>query len=86
MSEIILAAHEDDGKTLAEMKDFRNPLRSELVSLCMSYALYTMKVYLLLDVVKGVRRVDGEADQDHMRIWVGQRTETIVIFLARRVP
>ena len=45
-----------------------------------------MKVYLLLDVVEGVRRVDSEADQDNMRIWVGQRTETIVIFLARRVP
>jgi hypothetical protein len=28
VSEIILATDEDDRKTLAEMEDFRNPLRS----------------------------------------------------------
>jgi hypothetical protein len=86
MSEIVLAAHKDDWKTLTEMEDFRNPLQSKLVSRCMSYPFYAMTSYLLLDVVKGVRRVDSEADQDDMGIWVGQRTETIVIFLTRRIP
>ena len=42
--------------------------------------------YLLLDVVKRVGRVDGEANQDNMRVRVGQRSQTVVIFLARGIP
>ena len=41
---------------------------------------------LLLHVVKRVGGVDGEADQNNVGIWVGKRTETIVIFLASRIP
>jgi len=39
-----------------------------------------------LDVVKGVGRVDSEADEDDVRIWVRQRSQTIVIFLASGIP
>jgi hypothetical protein len=39
-----------------------------------------------LNVVEGVRRVDGKADEDDMRIRVGERSKTIVIFLACRIP
>lgn len=42
--------------------------------------------YLLLDVIKGVGRVDGEADQDDVRIGVGEGTETVVILLAGGIP
>ena len=42
--------------------------------------------YLLLDVVKRVGRVDGEADQDNVRVGVGERAETVVIFLASSIP
>lgn len=42
--------------------------------------------YLLLDVVEGVGRVDSEADQDDMGIGVGERSETVVIFLSSRIP
>lgn len=42
--------------------------------------------YLLLDVVQGVRGIDGEADQDDMRVGVGERAETVVILLASRIP
>jgi hypothetical protein len=42
--------------------------------------------YLLLDVVKGIRGVDSEADQDDVGIGVGERSETVVIFLASRIP
>lgn len=45
-----------------------------------------LKTNLLLDVVKRVWRVDRETDQDDMRVGVGQRTETVIIFLTRRIP
>jgi hypothetical protein len=42
--------------------------------------------YLLLYVVKRVGRVDGEANQDNVRVGVGERAETVVIFLASSIP
>lgn len=42
--------------------------------------------YLLKDVVQRIRRVDSEADQDDVRIRVRERSETVVIFLASRIP
>lgn len=42
--------------------------------------------YLLLDVVERVGRVDGEADQDDVRVGVGQRAQPIVILLASSIP
>lgn len=42
--------------------------------------------YLLLDVVERVGGVDGEADQDDMRVGIGQRAQTIVVLLASRIP
>jgi hypothetical protein len=41
---------------------------------------------LLLDVVEGVGGVDGEADEDYVGIWVGERAETVVILLASCIP
>lgn len=41
---------------------------------------------LFLDVVKRVWRIDRKTDQDDMRVGVGQGTETVVIFLTRRIP
>lgn len=38
--------------------------------------------YLLLNVLERVRRVDGKADQDNMRVGVGQRAETVIVLLA----
>ena len=42
--------------------------------------------YLLLDVVKRVGRVDGETDQDDMRVRVGERAQSVVIFLTSGIP
>jgi hypothetical protein len=42
--------------------------------------------YLLLDIVKRIGRVDGEADQDNVRVGVGERAKTIVVFLAGCIP
>lgn len=42
--------------------------------------------YLLLDVIKGIGRVDGKADENDVGIRVGERTEAIVIFLAGGIP
>jgi hypothetical protein len=42
--------------------------------------------YLLLDVVKRIGRVDGEANQNNVRVGVGERAETVVIFLASGIP
>lgn len=46
----------------------------------------TGPLYLLLDVVKRVGRVDGKTDKDNVRIGIGEGTETVIIFLASRIP
>lgn len=43
-------------------------------------------MYLLLDVVERVGGVDSEADQDNVGVGVGERAETVVIFLASSIP
>lgn len=48
--------------------------------------LCRLQLYLLLDVVERVGGIDGEANQDNVGIRVRERTETIVIFLASRIP
>jgi hypothetical protein len=42
--------------------------------------------YLLLNVIQGVGGVDREADEDHVRIGVRQRAETVVVLLTSRIP
>ena len=42
--------------------------------------------YLLLDVVERVGGVDGEANQDNVRIWVREWSETIIILLTGSIP
>jgi len=41
---------------------------------------------LLLNIVERIGRVDGETDEDDMRVWVGEGSESIVILLASRIP
>lgn len=41
---------------------------------------------LLLDVVKGIGRVDREADEDDMRVGVRERPQSIVILLSGGIP
>ena len=75
--EILLAADEDDGQAGAEVQDLGNPLgETYSVSVCSPSGSVThdavaawareRMVYLLLDVVQRIRRVDGEADEDDM--------------------
>lgn len=66
VTEILLAANENNRKALAEVKDLGDPL--------------------LLDVVKGIGGVDGEANQNNVRIRVRQRTKTVVILLTSSIP
>ena len=51
-----------------------------------SNELGATETHLLLDVVERVWRVDGETDQDDMRVGVGERAESVVIFLASGIP
>jgi len=41
---------------------------------------------LLLDVVKGIRRVDSKANQNDVGVGIGKRSQTIVIFLTCGIP
>jgi len=66
MTKILLASNQDDGQSVAEMKNLGYPL--------------------LLDVLEGIRGVNGEANQDDMRVRIRERAEPIVIFLASRIP
>lgn len=45
-----------------------------------------MKLYLLLDVVERVGGVNGEANQNNMRVGVREGAKTIVILLASSIP
>ena len=42
--------------------------------------------YLLLNVLERIRGIDGEADQNDVRVGVGERAKTIVVLLARGIP
>lgn len=42
--------------------------------------------YLVHDVLKGVRAVDGEANEDEIGLRVRKRAKTIVFFLSGGVP
>lgn len=83
VAQILLAADEDDGQALAEVQDLRDPLQrvSGVDRLQPSAARY-----LLLDVVKRIGRVNGKADQDNVRVGVGERAQTVVVFLACGIP
>jgi len=41
---------------------------------------------LVLDILEGRGGGHGEAQEEHVRLWVGQRTEPVVVFLPGRVP
>jgi len=89
VSKILLTSNEDDRKTLAEMQDLGDPLLKN--KSCQHAARHVRwqfrrAAYLLLDVVEGVGRVDGETDQNDMRVRVGERAQSVVIFLASGIP
>lgn len=74
VAQILLAANKDNGETLAEVKNLGNPLRDR-VSRCRSSPLSPLMdsrsdTHLLLDVIERVRRVDGETNQNDMRVGV----------------
>jgi hypothetical protein len=71
--QILLAANKDDGQTRAEVQNLGDPLSTQRVS-AYNHESATRGVmmlsYLLLYVVKRVWRVDGEADEDDVGVWV----------------
>lgn len=45
-----------------------------------------MHAYLGLDVVKGWRADDGKADEEDIGLRIGERSESVIIFLSSSVP
>ena len=86
VAEIRFAANEDDRQAGAEMKDLGDPLCQPSQRLLIGHVTIKCISYLLLDVVKGIGRVDSEADENDMGIRVRQRAQTVVIFLSSRIP
>lgn len=95
VAEIFLAADQNDGKALAEMEHLGDPLDfPQLISFCscsctggaLHLRVTGVLAYLLLYIVQRIWRVDGETNENDMGIWIGQRAQTIVIFLACRIP
>ncbi len=90
-SQILLATDQDDGKTVAEVQHLGDPLSSHITyqHLFVSQQIEESEgesSHLLLNVVERIRRIDGEADQNHMRIRIGQRAQAIIVFLPGRIP
>lgn len=48
--------------------------------------MHDLRDPLLKNVVQRVRRVDSEANQDDVRVGVGEGSETVIIFLSSRIP
>lgn len=82
-SKILLASNENDGQSSTEMHNFGNPLRAKSAHVLPHYRLFA---YFFLYIVKGIWAVDSEADQDDMRIGIGEWTKTIIVFLSGGIP
>ena len=71
VSQILLATNQDDWEAAAEVQNLRNPLQ---LCTCQQFLIFqlrrSVKAYLLLNVIEGIGRVDGEADEDDMRVGV----------------
>jgi hypothetical protein len=45
-----------------------------------------LDAYLFLHVIERIGGVDGEADENNVRVGIRKRAKTIVVFLARGIP
>ena len=71
-SQVLLAADENDGKALAEMQDFGDPLEIRAANQhpFPMYQAREQSSYLLLHIVQRVGRVDRETDENYVGIGV----------------
>lgn len=69
VAEILLAANKNDGVTLAKVQNLGNPLL-RIGQLCLIRKDGETSSHLLLDVVKRIRGIDSEANQDDVGVWV----------------
>jgi hypothetical protein len=65
-------------------KCMTSEIHCSAVSRCVPH--WADRTHLLLDVVERVGRVDGEADEDDVRVGVAERAQAVVVLLAGRVP
>lgn len=74
------------------MKDFGDPLSNRSVTdagECTTELLVpseTQKTHLFLDIIERVGRVNRKADQNDVRIRVGERAQAVIVFLTCRIP
>ena len=72
VAKILLAPNKDYWKSGAEVEDFGDPLDKFIISATQAEPYRNVfvhpaeRAYLLLHVVKGIRRVDRETDEDDM--------------------
>lgn len=83
-TQVLFAADQDNGETLAEVQNLGNPLGRVRGSSASSRV--DEDSYLLLDVVERIGRVDGKANQNDVGVGVGQRAQAVIIFLAGGIP
>lgn len=86
-SKIELGSDQDDGDIRRMMVDLGVPL--EVVSTGLGFLFAVSAVassYLGLDVVKRRGADDGEADEENIGLGVGQRSQSVVIFLTSGIP
>lgn len=84
-AEVGFESDEDEGGVGAEVEDFGVPLGAG-VSVWGFGRAGGGGAYLVHYVLQGVGAVDGEADEEEVGLGVGERTETVVFFLPRRIP
>lgn len=42
--------------------------------------------YLVHDIFKGIGAIDGKADEYDVCLWVGERAQSVVLFLSSSIP
>ena len=83
MAKVLLETKEEDGVSLSfKMLDLMIPLSKGLAR----WAAFNNVEYLFLNHLQRVWAIDREAYAEYVSIWVAQRSQPVIIFLACRVP
>lgn len=85
LAQIELGADKDDGDVGGVVIDLGVPLPGRLAPGLHRHERFVV-TNLCLDVIKRWRADDREADEKHVGLGVGEGPESVVVFLARRIP
>ena len=82
VAQVGFQAAEDDGSCWAEVQDLGIPL----VLVSRSLNGDAKFAYLVKHILERVGTIDGKADEEQICLWVGKRSQSVVLFLSGSIP